>query len=118
MGADKLAENTPNATKIVAPNCLPKPKSLDFDEKRLHWASVVRISYESTIMKKTRKIQLQVFSGFLVCLLLCFDISAVYIVNIRDNLCTKQGNSSIFDRQRQQGLTEALEYKVGPNASS
>ena len=32
MGADKLAENIPNA-----------PKSIwDFDEKRLHWASVVR----------------------------------------------------------------------------
>ena len=31
MGADSLAENTPNA-----------PKVLDFNEKRLNWASVVR----------------------------------------------------------------------------
>ena len=28
MGADKLAENTPNAPKLICPNCLPKPKSL------------------------------------------------------------------------------------------
>ena len=32
MGADKSFENTPNA-----------PKVWDFDEKRLHWASVVRV---------------------------------------------------------------------------
>jgi hypothetical protein len=30
MGADKLAENTPNAPKIICPNCLPKPKILGF----------------------------------------------------------------------------------------
>ena len=30
MGADKLAENTPNAPKFICPNCLPKPKSLEF----------------------------------------------------------------------------------------
>ena len=30
MGADKLAENTPNAPKFIGPNCLPKPKSLGF----------------------------------------------------------------------------------------
>jgi hypothetical protein len=30
MGADKLAENAENATKIVCPNCLLKPKSLEF----------------------------------------------------------------------------------------
>jgi hypothetical protein len=41
MGADKLAENTTNAPKLICPICLPKPKSLGFDEKRLHWASVV-----------------------------------------------------------------------------
>jgi hypothetical protein len=35
MGADKLAENTPNAQKLVCPS----PKVWDFDEKRLHWAS-------------------------------------------------------------------------------
>ena len=38
MGADKLAENTPNA-QIVCQS----PKVWDFDEKRLHWASVVRV---------------------------------------------------------------------------
>ena len=42
MGADKSAKNTPNVLKIVAPNCLFKPEIWDFDEKRLHWASVDR----------------------------------------------------------------------------
>ena len=43
MGADKLAENTPNAQKFMCPNCMSKPKSLGFRWKRLHWASVVRV---------------------------------------------------------------------------
>ena len=43
MGADKLAENTPIDLEFICPNCLPKPKVLDFNEKRLHWASVVRV---------------------------------------------------------------------------
>jgi len=35
MGADKSAENTPNAPKIFGPICLPKPKSLRFSKKKL-----------------------------------------------------------------------------------
>ena len=31
MGADCLAENTPNAPKFICPICLPKPKSFVFD---------------------------------------------------------------------------------------
>ena len=42
MGADKLAENTPNAPEYTCPICVLKPKGLDFNEKRLHWAFVVR----------------------------------------------------------------------------
>ena len=42
MSADKLAQNTPNVPKIICPDCLPSPKLWDFDEKMLHWASVVR----------------------------------------------------------------------------
>ena len=42
MVADKSAENTPYAQKFICPNRLPKPKSLGFAEKRLHWDSVVR----------------------------------------------------------------------------
>ena len=42
MGAESSAENTPNAKEVICPICLPKPKGLDFNEKRLHWASVVR----------------------------------------------------------------------------
>ena len=38
MGADSLAENTPNAPEFVCPS----PKNWDLHEKRLHWASVVR----------------------------------------------------------------------------
>ena len=43
MGADKSAENTPNAPKIFGPICLPKPKSLGFSKKKSSlWVSVVR----------------------------------------------------------------------------
>ena len=38
MGADKLVKNTTNAPKCICPS----PNVWDFDEKRLHWASVVR----------------------------------------------------------------------------
>ena len=34
----------PNAPEFVSPN----PKVLDFNEKRLHWASVVRGIYDYT----------------------------------------------------------------------
>ena len=37
MGADKLAKNTPNAPIFICPS----PKVWDFDEKMLHWVSVV-----------------------------------------------------------------------------
>ena len=47
MGADKLAENTLNAPKFICPNFLPKPKSLGFRWKRLHWVSVVRGSTQT-----------------------------------------------------------------------
>ena len=33
MGADKLAENTPNAPKNFGPICLPMPKILGFKKK-------------------------------------------------------------------------------------
>ena len=39
MGADKSAKNT---AKFIYPNCLLKPKCLDFAEKRLYWPAVVR----------------------------------------------------------------------------
>jgi hypothetical protein len=37
LNADKSAEDAPNAL-------CPSPKFWDFDEKRIHWASVVRVS--------------------------------------------------------------------------
>jgi hypothetical protein len=39
MGADSLAENTPNIPEFICSS----PKVLDFNEKRLYWASVVRV---------------------------------------------------------------------------
>ena len=43
MGADKSAENTPNAPKLSAQIVCPSPNVWEFDEKRLHWESGVRI---------------------------------------------------------------------------
>ena len=43
MGADSSAENPPNAPEFLSAQFVwPSPKVLDFNEKRLHWASVVR----------------------------------------------------------------------------
>ena len=42
MGADKLLENTQMLQNLSTQIVSQKPKSLDFDEKKLHWASVVR----------------------------------------------------------------------------
>jgi hypothetical protein len=42
LDADSLAENIPKAPEFICPICLPEPKVLDFNEKRFHWASVVR----------------------------------------------------------------------------
>ena len=42
MGADSSAENTQNASEFICPIFCPSPKVLDFNEKRLQWASVVR----------------------------------------------------------------------------
>jgi hypothetical protein len=39
MVVESSAQNTP---KFICPICLPKPKVWDFNEKKLHWASVVR----------------------------------------------------------------------------
>ena len=34
IGADSLAENTPNASQFIYPICLPKPKSSGFQWKK------------------------------------------------------------------------------------
>jgi hypothetical protein len=41
MIADSLADNTPNAPELSAQFVFPSPKVLNFNEKKLHWASVV-----------------------------------------------------------------------------
>ena len=62
MGADKLAENTPNAPKLICPIVCPSPKVWDFNEKRLHWVSVVR-DWKQTKFKncKEQRVRLQNF---------------------------------------------------------
>ena len=42
MGADKSAKKPQMPQNLSAPIAYPSPKVWDFDEKRLHWASVVR----------------------------------------------------------------------------
>ena len=42
MGSDKSAENIPKAPKISAQIVGPSSKVWDLDEKRIHWASIVR----------------------------------------------------------------------------
>ena len=46
IGADKLAKNIPNVPKfnVYLPHFSAQPQKFfdDFDEKKLHWASVVR----------------------------------------------------------------------------
>ena len=42
IGADSSAENTPNTPECICQIVCPSPKVWDIDEKRLHWASVVR----------------------------------------------------------------------------
>ena len=42
MDADKSAEKTQIPQNISAQILCPNPKVWDFDEKRLHWVSVVR----------------------------------------------------------------------------
>ena len=44
MGADKSVEITPNAPKFICPS----PQVWDFDEKRLHWSSVVRVKNQAS----------------------------------------------------------------------
>ena len=48
MGADSLAENTPNAPEFIS------LKVQDFNEKRLHWASIVRGPKSSTGVKESK----------------------------------------------------------------
>ena len=43
MGADKFLENTQMPQNLSAQIVSQSPKVWDFDEKKLHWASVVRV---------------------------------------------------------------------------
>jgi hypothetical protein len=64
MGADKSAENTSNAPEFICTIYLPKPtrpKVLDFNEKRLHWASVIR---NIRLYQLIYKHETQIFSSF------------------------------------------------------
>ena len=56
MGADKSAENTPNAPKFICPLHFAQTKRRDFNEKRVHWASVVRAHREEYKDIKDQKV--------------------------------------------------------------
>ena len=61
--AYNLARNTPNASYIFSPICLPKPKSFEFLRKSSVWVSVVRGSRLSLLMRDVTK-KFQARSGF------------------------------------------------------
>ena len=52
MGAKKSTENTSNAPNFICPS----PKVWDFDEKRLHWASIVRVYAYSFVSTRVMKL--------------------------------------------------------------
>ena len=54
MGADSSTENTPNALERICPICLTSEKG----KKRLHWASVVRVSSEIGNLKNGKSSRL------------------------------------------------------------
>ena len=55
LGDNSLAKNTPQMPQnLSAQFDCPSPKVLDFNEKRLYWASVVRASITKTKPIKTR----------------------------------------------------------------
>ena len=93
MGADSLAENTPNAQNLSAQFVCPSRKILDFNEKRLHRASVVRATYESKFSRIVDQQGLQVFfvnnnliMFYAFCLKICensgFVVSKLFVEKI------------------------------------
>ena len=42
IGTNSIAKNIPSTQEFICPMCLPNPKGLDSNEKRLHWAFIVR----------------------------------------------------------------------------
>ena len=53
IGADSSAENTPLPHNLSVKFVCPSPKVLDFNEKRLHWASVVRGALYAAVLTPT-----------------------------------------------------------------
>ena len=49
IGADKSAENAPNDPKLIYPNCLPKPKNLEFRWKKKASFSVRSLCQQQNI---------------------------------------------------------------------
>ena len=76
MGADKSDENTQNAPKFIC------PKDWDFDEKRLHWVSVVRDPRNllSLNSKQGPNCELRVYLVFKTSGLPCFMIQLTCIL--------------------------------------
>ena len=49
MGADSLAENTPNAPEFICPICLPKPKSSGFQWRKASLGVRSPCSYKQSV---------------------------------------------------------------------
>ena len=104
MGADGSAKNTPNASKFICPICLPKPKSVGFQEKRLHWASVVRSPNHF------------LHCNFFCCFLLQ-DGSSLYCISqiLRNHICKEYSNldyNSKFFKHFHSNNLESIENNV------
>ena len=54
ISADKSPENTPIAKTYLPKIVCPSPRVWDFDEKRLHWASVVRAALHAKILHNSQ----------------------------------------------------------------
>ena len=63
QNADSLTENTPNAPEFICQFVCPSPKVLDFNEKRLHMATVVRVFHYGVIERELQRKPL-VHKGF------------------------------------------------------
>ena len=77
-----LDENTPNAPEFICPICLPSSKVLDFNEKKLLWASV--------------------FRSFILPLLIFFSPSLIYIRVHRIDVKEREDPGDCLDNDLQQ----------------
>jgi hypothetical protein len=66
MSADSLAQNTPNAPECICPIVCLSPKVLDFNEKSLHWVSIVHASKDGMLIFDIPKLFIKILTSSLV----------------------------------------------------